>query len=217
MSIHLFVGPSNIGKTYTMREWLLPALLRSPELATAMAPPGGYVAALVHDPPTVKDPQGQFDGALYANVSEWRRAERRPRVARFVEPSLRALCATAMEVSRIVLVLDEIDRLLPSSRPPAPEAAELIERGRHYGCLVIGGCRRLKAVHTSVRGNIERAYFGNLADDDDRDYAASSAGVDPSLLRGITEQGVFLEWDRATGDTALIRVEGRKKLIIRTL
>jgi hypothetical protein len=217
MSVHLFVGPSNIGKTFAIREWLLPAMLADPIQATAMAPPNGYAAALIHDPPTVKDPKGQYDGALYQDVSEWKRAEKKPRVARFVDPSMRALCETAIERGRLVLVLDELDRLLPSARTPAPEAANLIERGRHYGCLIVGGCRRLKAVHTSVRGNIERAYFGNLADDEDRAYAAECANVSPDLLRGITQQGVFLEWDRASGRVALIRVQNRKRTIIRSL
>ena len=217
MAIHLFVGPSNIGKTFTIREWLLPALLADPSQATQMAPPAGYSGALLHDPPTVKDPSGQYDGTLYDDVAEWRRAAKKPKVARFANPSLRALCEAAMEKGGVVLVLDEIDRLLPAVRPPAAEAAELIERGRHYGCLVVGGCRRLKSVHTSVRGNVEVAYFGNLADDDDRDYAASTAGINPSLLRGITQQGVFLEWNRATGSTALIRVQNRKRDIIKAL
>jgi len=218
MSLILFVGPSNIGKTFAMREWMLPALLHDPGQVTDMAPPEGFSTVLIHDPPTPQKPDGQYvDIVRYADVAEWRRAEKRPRVARFSSPTLEAMCGAAVEYGRMVLAFDEANRLIGNERKPPAQASELIESGRHYGCLIIGACRRLKAVHTSARSNIEVAYFGNLADDDDRDDAAAAAGVDPELLRGIKQQGVFLEWVRSTGDRALIRVENRRKMVLRRL
>ena len=49
MSLIVFVGPSYIGKTFTIREWLLPQLMHRPGELVRVAPASGYDAALVHD------------------------------------------------------------------------------------------------------------------------------------------------------------------------
>jgi len=213
MSLIVFVGPSRIGKTFAMREWMLPALLARPGEVTSMAPAGGYGAVLIHDPPTTERPDGQYAvGTCYQDVAEWKRAEKRPRVARFVNPSLDSLCAAAVEHGRLVICLDEANRLIGNERKPSKPAAELIESGRHHGSMIIGAARRLKALHTSARSNIEVGYFGNFADDDDREDAANAANVNPDRLRSLPPY-TFLEWRRETGDCTLIRIENRRKIV----
>jgi hypothetical protein len=217
MSVQLFVGPSKIGKTYTMREWLIPALLSDASQATQLGPADGFTAALISDPSTVEFPEGQYQGPYYDDVAEWRRAEKRSRVARFRNASLGALCEVGVQYGRLVLCLDDAERELGSERTPSPEATELITRGRLHGCVILGACRRMMAIHTSVRSNVEVVYFGGLTDENDRHYAAKTAGVNPEWLRNINQRGVLLEWRRATGEKSLIRVEARRKLIIRSL
>ena len=221
MSLIVFVGSSNVGKTFAMREWMLPALLVDPKQVTSLAPAKGYASALIHDPPTTERPDGQYPGVVrYADVAEWRRAEQRPRVARFTNPSFDSLCAAGVEYGRMVIALDEANRLLGNDRKPSKQAAELIEGGRHHGCMIIGAARRLKALHTSARSNIEVAYFGSFSDDDDRKDAADAAGISPERLRGVGEgklQYVLLEWRRETGETSLIKVVGRRKMVMSKL
>ena len=218
MSMILFVGPSGIGKTYMMREYLIPALLWDSAQVTSLAPVEGYAAALIADPATVEWPDGQYGPApRYVDVAEWRRAQKRSRVARFSNASFHAMCDVGVRYGRLVICLDDMERELGSESRPSPEATELITRGRLHGCVTIGACRRMMAVHTSVRANVEIVYFGNLTDDNDRAYAAKSAGINPEWLRGINRPGVLLEWRRATGEKCLIRVESRQKLILRKL
>lgn len=216
MSLIVFIGPSRIGKTYAMQQWLLPTLLTNPSEVTSMAPPGGYGAILIHDPPTAGKPQGQYDGEHFEDVAAWRRAPRRPKVACFSNPGLDAMCRAAVDFGRVVVCLDEGNRLIGNERKPPQAADELINSGRHHGCLIIAGARRLKSLHTSARSNIELAYFGALADPDDRDAAAEAAGIDADKLRNVPEHS-FLEWRRETGDVALITVRDRRKITLSSL
>lgn len=217
MSLIVFIGPSRIGKTYAMEQWLLPTLLTNPTEVTSMAPAAGYGAILIHDPPTAERPDGQYPGGVrFQDVAEWKRAKRRPQVACFVNPSLDSLCRAAIDKGRMVVCLDEANRLIGNERKPPPAASELIESGRHHGCVIIGGARRLKSLHTSARSNIEVAYFGALADPDDRDAAAEAADIDPEKLRNVPEHS-FLEWRRETGDVALIKVQDRRKITVSSL
>ena len=216
MSLIVFIGSSNTGKTFATREWLLPALLADPGQVTSMAPKDGYAMALIHDPPTTERPDGQYPIVHYRDVAEWRRAEKRPRVAGFVNPSLDALCQAAVENGRTVLVLDEGNRLLGNDRKPSKAAAEILESGRHFGSMIVAGARRLKALHTTARSNLEAAYFGSLADDGDREDAAAAAGVDAERLRGLPEH-VFLEWRRESGQRSLIKIVDRRKMTLAEL
>jgi hypothetical protein len=216
MSLIVFVGPSGIGKTFAIREWLLPMLLTEPRHVTSLAPER-FAGALVHDPPTAEHPDGQYPITRYPDVASWRRAERRPRAAAIADPTLQALCSAAIEIGRLVLVLDDLHRLLGSERPPPREARELCEAGRHHGSVIVGGCRRLKGLNAIARGNVELAFFGNLADEDDRRYAAVTADVRPEDLRRLNRPGVFLEWDRPSGRRCLIRIADRRRLIIQEL
>lgn len=216
MSLIVFIGSSNTGKTYATREWMLPALLEDPGQVTTMAPADGYASVLIHDPPTTERPKGQYPGTLYQDVAEWKRAAQRPRVARFSNPSFDAMCQVAVEWGRMVLCLDEANRLLGNDRKPSKAAGELIESGRHSGCKIIGSARRLKTLHTTARSNLEAAYFGSLADEGDREDAAAAAGVDAEQLRGLPEH-VFLEWRRETGERSLIKVVDRRKITLRKL
>lgn len=216
MSLIVFIGSSNTGKTYALREWMLPALLADPGQVTTMSPAEGYASALIHDPPTTERPKGQYPGVLYQDVAEWRRAEARPRVARFSNPSLDAMCQVAVEFGRMILCLDEANRLFGNERKPPKAAGELIESGRHSGSKIIGSARRLKTLHTTARSNLEAAYFGSLADNADREDAAAAADVDPEQLRNLPEH-TFLEWRRETGERSLIKVVDRRKMILRKL
>lgn len=212
----MFIGPSRIGKTYAMQQWLLPTLLTRPQEVTTMATPAGYGAILIHDPPTAEKPNGQYDGEHFEDVAAWRRAARRPKVACFTNPSLDSMCRAALDFGRIVVCLDEGNRLIGNERKPTQSAGELIESGRHHGCLIIAGARRLKSLHTSARSNIEVAYFGALADPDDRDAAAEAADIDPEKLRNVPQHS-FLEWRRTTGEVALITVRDRRKITLSSL
>jgi hypothetical protein len=225
--VHVFVGPSFTGKTYYIREYLLPTLLTKPEEVTRMAPAGGFSAALIDDPPTTEHPEGQYPGPLYRDVAEWRRAEVRSRVARFEAATTRAVCAAALELGRLVVVLDDMERALGNATAggvakPSPEGVELVTRGRLSGCLVVGAVRRWGAMHTLVRSNVERAYFGRLTDDGDRREAAQTVGVAPAILEGFYRavsqlQGVFLEWDPKANVSQLVRIENRRKIVLRRL
>lgn len=218
-----------------MREYLVPMLLAYPDEVTRMAPPEGYSAALIDDPPTVQFPHGQYRGPLYKDVAEWRRAEMRSRVARFEAATVGALCAAGVELGRLVLDLDDMERALGNvssggvMKPP-PEAVELLTRGRLAGCMLLGAVRRWGAMHGLVRSNVERAYFGHLSDNDDRKEAAAVVGVASMALEGLfhaaatdggrlkePKPGIFLEWDRAAGTKALVRIENRRKMVLRRL
>lgn len=216
MSLIVFIGPSRIGKTYAMEQWLLPTLLTNPREVTKMATPAGYGAILIHDPPTAEKPEGQYPGVRFQDVAEWQRAGRRPKVACFSNPSLDSLCRAAIDHGRMVVCLDEGNRLIGNERKPAQAAGELIESGRHHGCLIIAGARRLKSLHTSARSNIEVAYFGALADPDDRDAAAEAADIDPEKLRNVPEHS-FLEWRREEQSVALIKIHERRKITLSSL
>jgi len=233
MSVHVFIGPSQTGKTYFMREYLLPAALFAPSEITRQAPADGYAAVLIDDPPTIEHPHGQYEGPLYKDVAEWRRAAVRSRVARFEAASVRALCTAGLELGRLVIALDDMERQL--GNPAAggagklpEEAQQLLTRGRLSGCKIVGAVRRWGAMHTLVRSNVERAYFGRLTDDEDRREAAQTVGVAPAVLDGLFRAsatdgkggyrpGVFLEWDCQANARALVRIENRRKMVIRQL
>lgn len=216
MSLIVFIGPSRIGKTFAMDQWLLPTLLTNPSEVTSMASGNGYGAILIHDPETAERPNGQYSGVRFKDVAEWRRAQRRPQVACFSNPSLDSLCRAAIDYGRMVVCLDEGNRLIGNERKPTPAASELIESGRHHGCVIIAGARRLKSLHTSARSNIEVAYFGALADPDDRDAAAEAADIDPEKLRNVPEHS-FLEWRREPHNVALIKIHDRRKITVSSL
>jgi hypothetical protein len=235
VSVQVFVGPSSTGKTFFMREWLLPALLTAPEDATLVRPADGFKAVLIDDPPTAEKPEGQYEGPRYFDVAEWRRADKRSRVARFEAASARALFAAGVELGGLVLLFDDMERALGNvpaggvASPPA-EGVELLTRGRHHGCLVVGAVRRWGSLHNLVRGNVERAYFGALTDEGDRKAAAAVVGIPAITLEGLMRAaateggrrakplpGVFLEWEPKAGSSALVRIENRRKITIRRL
>jgi len=216
MSFALFVGPSGIGKTYAVREWLLPMLLTQPRTISDLNP-DRFNAALIYDPRTNESPDGQFPGERFADVAAWRRAERRPRVACLDAPSPESMAEAAVELGRLVLVMDEINYAWPNDRKPGPAAVQLASAGRHAGCMVVGGCRRVMELHNSVRANITVAYFGNPSDGNDRDDVRRVTSVDPAELPELAERGTFIEWHRQSGRRSLIRVTERRKITIRQL
>ncbi len=210
--IFLVVGPSYCGKTHLMREWLLPTLMREPELVTPAAP-ARFRGALIDDPPSPKDPQGQYPGERYLDVAAWRAAEVKSRISCFDQADPRALLALALEKSNVVLLLDEIDSRLTSRRPLSPEAEVIVERGRHSGVALVGSTRRLHNVHPSLRANTQLAWYGNLSEPADRLYAAKMASVDEAQLVNIPPR-VFLEHDRAQGQRCLITIaDGRREVL----
>jgi hypothetical protein len=222
MSLTLFIGPSKIGKSYTLRHWYLPMLLHRPELATDMAPKGGYAAMLIHDPRTPAHPEGQYPGARFTDVAEWLRATDRPRVACLERPSFDAMCAAAKDLGGLVLVVDELERAFESS--PTPTVIEMFVAARQYNSLIVGGAKRIGNLPPKARSNVERAFIGNLSDVGDRTEAADLVRLPRRELDALcsvggelTTQGTFLEWHRATGWKGLTRVVNRQKITLRQL
>lgn len=227
MSLTVYAGPSNIGKSFSIKNWLLPMLLHRPEFATDMAPAGGYVAALIHDPRTPKHPNGQYPGQRFRDVAEWLRATDRPRLACLEAPTFDAMCLAAKEHG-LVLVVDELERAFDGA--PSPIVVEMCIAARQYNSLVVGGCKRLGNLPTKARSNLERVFFGSLSDNDDRIDCAKQTGISMKLLQELsapatattsggplTEQGTFLEWHRASGWRGLTRVVNRQKITIKEL
>lgn len=224
MSLQVFVGPSNIGKTYFLREWWLPMALTRPELVTDMAPAGGFTAALIHDPPTMKHPHGQYPGQRFVDVADWLRAVDKPRLACLERPTFEALCELGQTQGGLIIVVDELERVLAKGSRASVAVMEMLIAGRQHNCIIAAGCKRLVAVPTDARANLETAYFGNLADQGDRADAAEQTRVDLRVLDELarpggplTEQGTFLEWRRASSWRGLTRVQNRQKLTVREL
>lgn len=223
MSLIVYAGPSNIGKSYSIKHWLLPTLLGPrPELATEMAPTGGFVTALIDDPRTSKHPDGQYPGPRYRDVAEWKRGHDRQRVACLERPSFDAMCLAARELGGMVLVVDELERAFAGS--PSEIVVEMCIAARQHNSLVVGGCKRLGNLPTRARSNLERVFFGNLSDRGDRDDCAKQTGLPLRELEQLsavggplTEQGTFLEWHRASGWKGLTRVVNRQKITLRQL
>lgn len=225
MSLQVFVGPSNIGKTYFLQQWWLPMALSRPELVTDMAPSGGFTAALIHDPPTMKNAHGQYPGQRFEDVAAWLRAVDKPRVACLERgATFEAMCEAGQQAGGLILVVDELERVLSKGGRVAPSVMEMLIAGRQHNCLIAAGCKRLVAVPTDARANLETAYFGNLSDQGDRDDAAKQTGVELRVLEELarpggplTEQGTFLEWRRASGWRGLTRIQNRQKVTITEL
>jgi hypothetical protein len=222
LSLTLFVGPSRIGKSFTLSRWYLPMLLSKPELATEMAPPGGYAAALVHDPRTPAHPGGQYPGERFQDVAAWLRATDRPRLACLEAPSFDAMCAAAKQLGGLVLVVDELERAFESS--PTPTVIEMFVAARQYNSLIVGGCKRIGNLPPKARSNIEQAFIGNLSDVGDRAEAAELVRIPRRELDALcsvggllTQQGTFLEWHRASGWRGLTRVVDRRKITLLSL
>ncbi len=205
--IFLVIGPSFCGKTHLMREWLIPTLLKSPRELTPAAPER-FRGALVDDPASRQDPDGQYKGARYRDVAAWRATPdgEKTRVSCFDRADPDALVELALEYGDVVCVLDEIDLRLDSRRQLSENARRIVERGRHDGIALVGSTRRLHNVHATVRANCQLAWFGNLTEPADRQYAAHMCSVDERALVDIPPR-VFLEHDRATGRVALVRLE----------
>lgn len=216
MSLIVFVGPSYIGKTFTIREWLLPQLMHRPGELVRVAPASGYDAALVHDPPTGENPHGQYPGQRFRDVAEWRRAPKRQRICCLENPSATAMAEVGQKPGRLVLVIDELERLIGSEGQADPAMLELFNAGRNYGSLVVGSCRRLMNINAKARANLQLAYFGAPSDAQDRVHAARAAQVDPSVFDELGEIGTFVEW-RAGGQRAIVRVVDRRRVVLRQL
>jgi hypothetical protein len=224
VSLQLFIGPSNIGKTYFMRHWWLPMVLTRPELVTDMAPRGGFSAVLIHDPRTQKHPNGQYPGQRFDDVAAWMRSASKPRVACLEHPTFEAMCEVGQQLGGLVLVVDELERVLSKGSRVDPVVMEMLIAGRQQNCIIVAGAKRMIAVPTDARANIETVYFGNLSDKGDRDDAVETTRVDPKLLDHLarpggelTEQGTFLEWRRASSWRGLTRIVNRQKVVIRQL
>jgi hypothetical protein len=225
VSLQVFVGPSNIGKTYFLREWWLPMAMTRPELVTDMAPSGGFKAVLIHDPPTMAHPHGQYPGQRFDDVAAWLRAVDKPRLACLERPTFEALCEAGAQIGGLIIVVDELERVLQKGGSrQSPAVMEMLIAGRQHNCVIAAGCKRLVAVPTDARANLETAYFGNLSDQGDREDAAQQTRVDLRVLDGLassggplTQQGTFLEWRRATSWRGLTRVVNRQKVVIQEL
>ncbi len=216
--IFLACAPSNSGKTHLVREWLVPTLLWRPDYVSDAAP-ARFRAALILDPPSPRRPDGQYPGQRFRDVAEFRRtpAGRRARVVCFSAADTRELVRLALELGDVVLVLDEIDLAMPSRAYQLSDAeTELVQRGRHSGVALVGTCRRLHDVNSQVRGNVQVAWFGNLADPEDRLYAAKTCGIEPARLVDVPPR-IFLEWDRARNFRCLTRLEGSRKITLENL
>ncbi|HEX8010223.1 MAG TPA: hypothetical protein VF814_04725 [Casimicrobiaceae bacterium] len=225
----VYAGPSNIGKTYSIREYLLPALLTMPSVVTDMAPPEGYSAALVHDPRTAKHPNGQYPGGRFDDVADWSRALERPKLSCLERPTFEAMCEMGKTVGGLVLVIDELERAL-EGRGGAGDVIEMLIASRQHNCIVVGGCKRLGNLPTKARSNVEVVFFGNLSDIGDRRDCAEVTRVSREVLDELckpatgnapggplTEQGTFLEWHRASGWRGLTRVHNRARILLRQL
>jgi hypothetical protein len=224
LSLQLFVGPSNIGKTFFLRSWWLPMVITRPELVTDMAPRGGFRSVLIHDPPTQKHPSGQYPGQRFDDVAAWMRSSSKPRVACLERPTFEAMCEAGQQLGGLVLVVDELERALTKGNRVAPVVMEMLIAGRNQNCIIAAGAKRMMAVPTDARANLEAVYFGNLSDAGDRADAIDTARVDKKLLEelarpggALTQQGTFLEWRRASSWRGLTRVENGRKLVIQEL
>jgi hypothetical protein len=77
----------------------------------------------------------------------------------------------------VLLVLDEVDRLLPtSSRPLDGWTYDAIELGRHRNVSIIATARRPQTLHRSIRCYATRVYLGHLGNQLDVEQAAREWG-----------------------------------------
>jgi hypothetical protein len=209
----LAVGPSNCGKTYLVREWLLAMLLWRPREVLDMCPER-FGRVLIMDPPTRKHPHGQYQGHRYHDVSDWRRSSTKARVCCFDNATAEALARLSLELQDTILVVDELERELDPSRPFSQDMKAIVHTGRHHGVMLVGTMRRLMGIRKEARSNIQLAYFGGLREADDRTYAARTTGVSVRELENLPPR-VFLEWAPEMNTRRLIKIQNRARIVVR--
>ncbi len=213
--IILACAPSNAGKTYLVKTYVLPVLLTSPRELTEAAPER-FDFCFIDDPPSSKNPHGQYPGERYTDVNEWKRAKSKARVCCFDRADPDELCALALKKKNVILVLDELDLRWPSSQPLKSAAKDLVNRGRHEGVALVGTMRRLHGVRPELRANMQVAFFGGLSEPDDRKYAAMTTGVDEKRIARV-EPRTFLEWRREVDYRGLTKIENSRRVEIMRL
>lgn len=222
--IAIFVGPSGSGKTFFIRHYLLPSLLSQPKRVTMFAPEK-FKGALIDDPISRRWPKGQYPGVRYRDVSAWRASPNKSRLSCFDAANVRSLCKLALELGDVILGFDEIDFALPArtvyrdgadGRAPDPEYV-ITQKGRHEGIFLFGGCRRLHNLHVNVRSNVQIAWFANLTEPEDRNYAADMARVGREQLSALPrptkldDPRYFVEWRKETDHVYLVHLEVEEK------
>jgi hypothetical protein len=178
VSLTIFVGPSSIGKSFTIERWLLPMLLSRPELATDMAPRRRLRRGARARSPHAGAPRRPISRPA---LSRRRRVDARDRSAARRLPRgaelRRDVFAAAKELGGLVLVVDELERAFDGS--PSPVVVEMCIAARQYNSLVVGGCKRLGNLPHKSAINLERVFFGNLSDVGDRADCAKQTGMHP--------------------------------------
>jgi len=219
--IALLVGPSGSGKTILLKHWLLPTLLGPNPRSLSQLAPTRFKGALIDDPRSRNNPDGQYPGTRYRDVQAWRASPVKSRLSCFDSVQPRALCRLALELGDVVIGFDEIDMAITArayyhdgndGRPADPEWT-LMQKGRHEGVFLFGGCRRLHNIHNNLRSNLQLAWFANLTEPEDRNYAADMVRVSRSSLSDIprpvrpTDPRYFLEWRKETDQVYLVHLE----------
>jgi hypothetical protein len=210
--IFVAVGASNCGKSYLIKNYILPTLLTAPSSMSDMAPIQ-FQFCLVVDPRSRKWPNGQYPGNRYYDANSWKRATTRTRVSCFENAEIPALTTLAWDLKDSILVLDELDECWYNKRHATKAELRYINRGRQEGCALVGTIKRLHGVWTDLRAQIQTYYFGGLDSPDDRAYAAKTVGVREKVLHHIPPK-VFLEYRREHNERLLTTIQSGRRVIL---
>lgn len=218
-------GSPGQGKTFLVRNWLLPTLAMDPAQLTGLHPPDGFGVILVADPYRPATGYSFPDGQRFSDVAEWRRASNRELLCCFDRPHYEEMMHTAWELAtehRVwsILVFDELASAFPSGggKYRDGDIRKLITvEGRHYGIAVIGCALRLGDVHIDARKALQGVWISDMSEPGDR-TAAGEIMRNRNLLDELQlKRFQFLEFNREFGRLNLIRIVNGRRVVEKEL
>lgn len=112
------------------------------------------------------DPGGQIDhskGALFTDVGDaeayWRANRALPSLSVFRDVDVDDLCAFAMTVRDVTLVIDELDRVCRGKHWESQAAKRIVHEGRHKRVDLFGTFRSTRNVNEDIIGQADHVFI----------------------------------------------------------
>lgn len=218
------IGAPGQGKSFLLKNYLLPTLALNPTELTPLAPSENWPGLiLVADPRRPTTGQQYPEHRHYTDVSEWRRASDWPLVCCFDRPSYDEMMQLAWDLATdekkpcwTILVFDELARVFPKGAPyQEGELRKLIcEEGRHYGIAVMGCAMRLGDINLDARKVLQGVWISDLSEEADRKAAAEMFRNKKLLDTLQLKPREFLEWNRSIGSLDLITIVSGRRIVV---
>jgi hypothetical protein len=200
MIVAASTGPSGHGKTRAITTVILPWLLAKPRTYHELCP-SRFELVIAFDPPTDAYPKGQYGGRPFDSLAQFLRSSDKRRLnSLLVLPTLdliESVCSVALRQRNTLVIVDEMDMGMPSggdNRLPT-FTDEMVQRGRHKGCAMMGTVRRMGNLHIVARANVQWALFGPIGEAPDVKAACTMMGISQRAYAGFPklEKFVFVE------------------------